>query len=264
MADRAAVVGDPIEHSLSPAIFASFSKRLGRPVEYSAVRVPEGALAGALERLEGEGCAGVNVTRPHKRAALALCASADEAASACGAANCLSFSGGALKGHNTDVDGFLDALALLGYSARARDAVIFGAGGAARAAAWALLKTGAARVTVWARRRDPAAQLARDLGCEAGPPRRAALWVNATPLGWKDADPAPFEAEAMCEFALDMTYGRDTAFLREARKAGAKADDGRTMLVAQAARSWELWFGPLGDERRRELTTATTGEVRWR
>lgn len=260
MADRAAVIGDPVSHSLSPAIFAELSKILARPVEYSAIRVPQGMLGSELERLIRSGYAGVNVTMPHKRAAAGLVDGLDEAAEACGAVNCISFSGGGSKGHNTDADGFLDALAMLGFSPKAKDAVVFGAGGAARAAVWALVQAGAARVTVCARRPEAA----KELGVEVGPPRPAALWVNATPLGWKPEDGAPFPGAFGGRFGLDMTYGRDTAFLRAAKAAGATAADGRGMLVAQAARGWELWFGPLGERKRRELVERTAGAIEWR
>lgn len=260
MPDRAGVIGDPVSHSLSPAIFAELSKALGRPLEYAAIRVPEGMLGSELERLIHSGYAGVNVTRPHKRAAAGLVDGMDEAAEACGAVNCISFSRGGSKGHNTDADGFLDALAMLGFSPKAQDAVVFGAGGAARAAVWALRRAGAARVTVCARRPETA----RDLGVEVGAARPAALWVNATPLGWNPDDGAPFAGPARCRFALDMTYGRDTAFLRAAKAAGAKTADGRGMLVAQAARGWELWFGPLGEHKRRELVERTAGAIEWR
>lgn len=257
---KAAVVGDPVSHSLSPRLFRFFSRSLDVPLEYGAVRVPEGGLPAAVESFRSEGYCGLSVTRPHKQAAFALAGSKDEAASACGAVNALAFSNGAVAGHNTDVPGFLDGLELAGFSPRGKSALVVGAGGAARAVAFALSSAGAA-VTICARRPEAAKALAAGLGVSSGEEAPSDLIVNCTPLGWNNGEPSPI-ASARCGLAVDLVYGRDTAFLRQARAAGAQTQDGRAMLAAQAARAWEIWLGPL-KEGRAELIKRALTELTW-
>ncbi len=266
---KAAVIGDPIGHSLSPKLFALFSKALRAPLDYEAIRVAPQELAAALERFKGQGYCGVSVTRPHKEAAAALVGWKDAPSRVCGAVNCVSFADGAASGHNTDVPGFLDALALAGFAPRGRDAVVFGAGGAAAAAVYALASKEASAVTLVARGREKARALAEKIGkyfpktkLEVGGERPADLCVNATPLGWSDADGSPAKAPR-CEFSLDMVYGRETEFLKQCRAAGAVAVDGRAMLISQALRAWELWIGPVGTTGRANLLRRALEEVAW-
>jgi shikimate dehydrogenase len=251
-APRLGLIGHPVSHSLSPRIFETLSAALARPVSYEAVDVIPEELAGQVAQLKSVGFRGVNVTIPHKRAILPLLDSLTEEASAIGAVNAVLFKDGAARGHNTDAAGFLDALLALGFNPKGRDAVIFGAGGAARAAAWALAKSGAQSVRICARDPKKAGELARELAglsscaVDAGASRPAELWVNATPLGMRGfPDEAPFTGEARCEAAFDLVYGRKTAFLREAERAGAKSCDGLEMLLCQALRAWEYWFAPI-------------------
>ena len=258
---KAAVIGDPVSHSLSPRLFALYAALLRARLDYEALRVPAEELAPAFARLKQAGYVGLSVTRPLKEAVCALLDWKDAAVRACGAANCVAFSGGAAHGHNTDGPGLLDALALEAFEPRGKDALVLGAGGAARAAAHALRSSGA-EVTVCARRPEAAGALAAELGVRAGPPRPADLLVNCTPLGWEEGDPSPIEAPR-CAVAVDLVYGRDTEFLRRARAAGAKTQDGRAMLAAQAARAWELWLGPVGGPGRAELVRRALEEASW-
>ena len=222
---KAAVVGDPVSHSRSPRLF----RALG--VEYDAVRVRAEDFKTDMERLRAKGYRGVNVTIPHKLAALAFAKRATPEAKAVGAANVLRFDARGAVAHNTDASGFRDALRELGFSPRGKDAVVFGSGGASRAVRHALGKAGAKRVTVWSRR-------------SKGEPPSAALWVNATPLGMKGfPNKAPFRGSARCDVAVDLVYGRGPAFLRAARRSKARAADGGNMLVYQALRSLEFWTG---------------------
>jgi shikimate dehydrogenase len=254
-----AVIGHPIRHTLSPRIFELIGGALGREIRYGAVDVPPARLKGFLAKPGG--LAGVNVTIPHKEKAAALMGSLTPEARAIGAVNAVRFSGAKSKGHNTDADGFLDALADLGLSARGRDAVIFGAGGAARAVAFALAREGAGAVRLVNRTAARADAIARAMGSRfsgvefsAGEARPAELWINATPLGmegFEGRSPAPRRFE--CGAAFDLVYSRTTPFLRQAAKAGVRASDGLSMLVFQALRAWEFWTGPLDASERRGL-----------
>src|SRR5262249_48928853 len=154
------------------------------------------------------------------------------------------------------------ALKRAGVRARGKDALVFGAGGAARAAGWALGREGARRVRFSARTASRASRAARDLGrlfkrtrFSAGAPQPAQLWVNATPLGMKgfpDRTPAP-KGLASPEVAVDLVYGRRTAFQRDAARRGARVTDGAAMLAFQALRAWEFWEKPIGARRRGAL-----------
>ncbi len=257
---RGGLIGHPVAHSRSPELFRRLSRLLREDFRYVAVDLEPRALERGVRRLAARGWSALGVTRPHKRAVIPLLDRLTPQARGAGAVNAVAIRGGLWIGHNTDAEGFADALRRLGARVRGQDAVVFGAGGAARAAAWALGRLGARVVTICARRRSAARALAADMSAlftrtrfRAAGPRKAALWVNATPLGWRDGDPSPGGKKALCAAALDMVYGRDTAFLRQARAAQAAACDGLPMLVFQAVRAWEFWIEPLGAARRRDL-----------
>jgi shikimate dehydrogenase len=179
-----------------------------------------------------------------------------------GAVNAVRCGQGRLLGHNTDSAGFADALRGAGFAARGCDALVFGAGGAARAVLCALGRLRARRVIIAARRPETARSLARAMSASfpdtiftAGRPAAVDLAVNATPLGLPglpDRSPAGSQWPG-CGLALDLVYGRGTAFQRQARRLGARVLGGSNMLVCQALRSWEFWFGPLGALRRAAL-----------
>ncbi len=263
------VLGYPIGHSLSPRIFQSLGDKLGVPLSYRAIPLPPAELAGEVDSLKADGYRGLNVTLPHKQAMAALMDSLSSEAEQIGAVNAVSFSGGKSKGHNTDAAGFLDALAVIGLKVRGIEAVIFGAGGSARAVGWALGKAGAGRVRIAARNAAAGQELAASLQklfaktrYSAGPAAPAALWVNATPLGMDGFPDEPPARPLNCGAAFDLVYGRRTAFLREAAASGIKSQDGLAMLVFQALRGWELWFKPLGEGRRRALARDILKELR--
>jgi shikimate dehydrogenase len=184
----------------------------------------------------------VNVTIPHKGAALRLATDASPAARAIGAANTLTFADGGVHADNTDAPGLLRAL---GEPAPG-SALVLGAGGTARAAAFVLAHAGA-RVAVLARTRGAAETLGRDLGARViDAPVAADVLVNATPLGLRAGDELPIEAGALAAFAcvVDFPY-RDggTALAAAARAAGCRVVDGLELLVAQGALSFERWTG---------------------
>lgn len=259
------LLGDPVGHSLSPALHNAAFEAQGLNLTYLACRVSATDLGAAVEGLGALGAVGANVTIPHKRAVLGLAQSASAAARATGAANTLVRADGGWHADNTDVEGFL---APLGDRERFRDetAVVLGAGGAARAVAWACAARLGSRVVVAARRRAQAAALADALGSgvearsleelgDAG--REAALVVNATPVGMAphaDATPWAFgPGVRRDQIVYDLVYRPSpTRFLREADALGLETIGGLPMLIGQAAASYRLWTGremPLGPVR---------------
>jgi shikimate dehydrogenase len=261
--------GHPVSHSRSPRIFARLGELLRRGIEYSAVDVPSRRLNAAVDAARRGGWRGANVTVPYKQEAAALADRLTPAAGALGAANILRF-GRETVAHNTDADGLRDALRRAGVSTRGRAALVFGAGGAARAAGWVLGREGAKSVRFTARTPSRARRAAAVLAphfprtrFSAGAPVASDVWVNATPLGLKgfpDRSPAP-RGLASPRFAVDLVYGRRTAFQRDAARRGAGVSDGRAMLVFQALRAWEFWDRPLGPRRRAALAERLLQEV---
>jgi shikimate dehydrogenase len=247
---RAAVIGHPVAHSRSPALFARFAAASGIALAYEAIDVPPDELAATLARWrtlpEFVGC---NVTLPHKERALALADRVEPSALACGAANVLTRDGDALVADNTDVAGVEAALAQHGVALRGARVAILGAGGAARAVAEAARRSGAARITVAARNLDRAAAVAAAFGafaCALDDVPRADLYVNATPVGMEGQPqlsllPANAPPGAA---AFDLVYvPEDTPFLIDARARGLRTVTGTAMFVAQAAATFERWFG---------------------
>jgi shikimate dehydrogenase len=233
-----------------------------RRIVYRACDVLPERLACAVELLRWSGMSGGNVTVPHKVAIVPLLDAITPEARLAGAVNTVRCHEGRLVGHNTDAAGFADALEDAGFKAAGKDCLIFGAGGAARAAACALGRLRARRVTVAARRPQTARVLARSMARKfprtvfaAGRPGRADLAVNATPLGMSgcpDRSPAPAGWPG-CLFAMDLVYGRRTAFQRQSLTRGAQVLGGSGMLAAQALRSWEFWFGPFAKGSRADI-----------
>jgi shikimate dehydrogenase len=247
---RLGVLGWPVAHSRSPAMHRAAFAALGlTDLSYQKLPVPPELFAETVRALPASGFIGANVTIPHKEAALALADTATEAARAIGAANTLSFGDGAIHAENTDAPGLIDALGrddLTGLTA-----LVLGAGGSARAAAYALREAGAARVAVWNRTTDRARALADDLGVDAVTDApRADLLVNCTAAGLDDPAATfkelPVAADALGAYptVVDLVY-RDggTALIAAARAAGCATVDGLEVLVGQGARSFEAWTG---------------------
>jgi shikimate dehydrogenase len=200
-----------------------------------------------VRALPAAGFRGVNVTIPLKEAALALADDATDAAREIGAANTLTFEDGRIAGDNTDAPGLLAAI---GEPVAERSALVLGAGGAGRAAAWAL-RTAGARVAVWNRTPERARELAAALGVGAvTAPEPAEIVVNCTSVGlYGGEDPfkaLPIEADELGAGSLvvDLVYrAGGTRFLEAARTRGARVVDGLEVLVAQGAASFERWTG---------------------
>lgn len=252
-----ALLGHPVGHSVSPAMFAAAFESLGLPHRYERIDVPdEAALARQLARLRAGELAGANVTMPHKRAALQLADRAHESAAETGAANVLTRAGGGVVAHNTDVAALLARLPACG------SAVVLGAGGAALAAVRALRQRGCAAIALTSRSligaglRDARAGALRAAGAELiayGESLPAAeVVVQATSAGVRGGAAQSGELLALVPwhrldpraFAIDLVYGPEpTPFVRAARERGLRAEDGLAMLVGQAELAFRLWLG---------------------
>jgi shikimate dehydrogenase len=215
---------------------------------YEAIDVAPDAFEERVLAMPGEGFAGANVTVPHKGAALALADELSETAREIGAANTLAFANGEVRADNTDGDGFLAALP---SSPAGKRALVLGAGGAARAVVWGLLREGA-EVSVWNRTELRSRHLCEELGGEAtSDPDQGAfeLIANTTAVGLAGEDPfaeLPLARDAFGpgQVVVDMVYGaRPSELLAAAQAAGAATVDGIEVLVRQGALSFEIWTG---------------------
>ncbi len=240
------VVGEPLAHSASPAMHNPAFGDAG----LDAVYVPfETSDAGEFLRVaEAIGVAGASVTAPLKSRLVELGVAPDAMARRVGAVNTLRQANGRWEGRNFDVAGFLAPLERRAVPLTGRRAVVLGAGGAARAAAWAL-KAHGARVAIAARRRAEAERLAQELQVTVAAWPPVPPWdvlVNATPVGtWPDAARSPIEGSALDGgLVYDLVYNPpETALVRAARAAGAATIGGLEMLVGQACRQFEWWTG---------------------
>jgi shikimate dehydrogenase len=252
-ARRLGVLGWPVAHSLSPRMQNAALRALRMSDwRYQALPVPPELFAETVRALPGAGFRGANVTIPHKEAALALADRPSPEASAIGAANTLLFEpDGELVAENTDAPGLIAAL---GFEPRGLSALVLGAGGSARAAAWALLDAGANPVSIFNRTPERARSLAGDLGGQAVPePVEADLLVNCTSVGLDSSEQESAilaqlgmtrESFTSYRHVVDLVYAEQaTALIALARAGGATTVDGREVLLAQGALSFELWTG---------------------
>lgn len=237
-----AVIGDPVAHSLSPLMHQAAYKELGLRLRYVAVRVPEPDFPQALQHLAQVGYTGVNVTVPLKEAAFAWAKGGDPRM---GSVNTLRFED--RGGINTDAPGFLRTLADLGV-APCR-ALVLGAGGSARALSVALSDAGYS-LSVWNRTRQRAVDMLKVARCDASlldtpDVSNQDLVVNATSSGLSgDSLSIDWTSAARTCLAYDLYYSQEpTGFLQAASAQGLRIQDGRALLVAQGALSFEWWTG---------------------
>lgn len=246
------LLGDPVDHSLSPLLHNTAFRQLGLDLVYLALPVEAGDVACVLEALGAVGCAGANVTVPHKLAAHDACDELTGAAAATGAVNTLWWVDGRLHGDNTDVSGFGRVLERANGDG---PAVVLGTGGAARAVVVALDRAGQP-VTVVGRRLRAAERVAGlatsgaalDLAHEqavTAAVEEAATVVNATPLGMGgERLPPTFHDLEPHQVVHDLVYvAGTTPFVAAAVARGATAVDGRELLAAQAEDAFERWIG---------------------
>ena len=248
------VIGDPIDHSLSPLIHNGWIRDMGFNANYHALHVPVGEFSSALKTLENQDCLGVNVTLPHKAKALEEAHESTDTAQAIGAANTLSYLGQSnWRADNTDAPGFLDALGTIDQEAD--HVLILGAGGSARAIAYALSVDGQ-KVTILNRTVEKARQLASACGgnnSAYGSIENASAYfesativINTTSMGYGgEIFDLP---KGKDRIFFDISYGKTSARqIDHASTQGWRTRDGLNMLVAQAAFSFEIWFGEMPD-----------------
>jgi shikimate dehydrogenase len=253
----AGIIGWPVDHSLSPAIHNAAFAAAGLDWTYVPLPVPPRALAEALTGLVSLGFRGVNVTMPHKTETADLLVDLSEDARLLRAVNTIVVGGGALEGHNTDAPGFDRFLRRdAGFDPAGATALLYGAGGAARACALALARGGVAQLTVAARdetRAAPLVSIVEGFGVPVAVVRPGEvddltpdLVVNATPVGSPGAEPVHPALPRLGAGVLvvDLLYDPPTTDLqRRAREAGAVTFGGLGHLLEQAALSFELWTG---------------------
>jgi shikimate dehydrogenase len=265
------VFGDPIEHSLSPAMQNAAFKALGMDACYHPFRVTRDGLRDAILGAAAMGFGGLNLTIPLKERALEI-VKPDELARSIGAVNTVSFGsevededrmeagtkalagagvGYKIRGHNTDGFGALLALEKAGVKVRGSRVLIVGAGGAGRAIAYTLDMVGA-EISIANRSLPKAEELAGLIGgigyslCDLEKlVGQSEIIINATSVGMKEGDARLFPGDLLHrEHAVfDIVYNRETEMLKDARAAGALAIDGVMMLVYQGAKALEIWTG---------------------
>jgi shikimate dehydrogenase len=257
------VLGDPIAHSLSPAmhnaalgVLLPTHPRLAG-VRYHRLHITAEELPEALLLLHAKGFAGVNLTVPHKIQALTLVESLSPEAKRAASVNTLVRTPTGWAGHTTDGQGFLEALReRSGRTTHGRPVILLGSGGAARAVAAACLDDGCASLSLHNRDAAKAAELAtaladprvRSAGLAEIKASSDAVIINCTTLGLKPTDASPFPSEQLAsgQFVFDTTYGAEPSrLLKDAADRGITSCDGRSMLRWQGALAFRLWNGML-------------------
>jgi shikimate dehydrogenase len=266
---RVGLIGDPVSHSFSPRFQQAALDALELPVRYELWPTPAAQLLERVRSLCEQDCLGANVTIPHKQAVLPLLDKIDPMASRIGAVNTIVHRDDYLHGYNTDAGGLLQALHEYGLgeidkegnnSLKGYTAVLLGAGGAARGAAFALANAGVSRLLILNRHRERAQLLAADVQqYYDGPvfslsdpsfliPHASSIIINSTSVGMhEDASPLPADVLARFDadtFVYDMIYNPlQTRLLCQALAMGLRAANGLSMLLHQGALAFTLWTG---------------------
>ncbi|MFN0304948.1 MAG: shikimate dehydrogenase [Burkholderiales bacterium] len=252
----ACVMGWPVEHSRSPLMHNHWIAKYGIHGIYRREAVTAEDFPRFIASLADRGYAGGNVTQPHKDMALRL-SEPDERARAVGVANTLWYEGGRLRSTNTDVEGFVGALdaSASGWDRTPEEAVVIGAGGAARAIIYGLIERGFERIHVVNRTIEKAEALRAAFGPRVVPAgwedlaallKRANVIANATNLGMKGNPPLMIDLGPVRDDAVvaEVIYvPLKTALLDQAHQRGLRTSDGLDMLLYQAGRGFEKWFG---------------------
>lgn len=260
------IIGNPLEHTLSPKMFAAAFKSAGFPnYDYIPMEMPAGRLMLVVDGVKALEFRGFNVTIPHKTNIMKYLDAIDPDAKIIGAVNTVVNDGGMLTGYNTDVTGFLHALAEADFMAEDCNAVVLGAGGAARAVVWGLSKRKAGFITIGARNADKAQAFAKDFEnyvSIAGYDwtsqefkeimETADILINTTPVGMfpNVEEMPPVDLELLPEGALvyDIIYNpAKTKFLQKAEELGFPILNGLSMLLFQGEEAYRLYTGELPD-----------------
>jgi len=255
------IIGDPIEHTMSPVMHNAAFRKLGLDYVYLAFHVRQEELDKAVAGMRALNIRGLNVTIPHKVAIIPFLDKLDPLAEKIGAINTIVNEGGLLTGYNTDATGFLQALLERGIKPREKKVIILGAGGAARAISFILAERDASLVILnrySARAEDLARRIAQFFSEEVKSLAlnkenlkialaSADILINTTSAGMEpDVDKTPVPAELLKKglIVFDIVYNPvKTRLLREAETAGAQTINGLDMLVWQGALAFEKWTG---------------------
>lgn len=250
-----AVIGDPIDHSFSPALHNAAFLFMGLDCTYIAYRIPKGELEFGIDALKKIGIAGFNVTIPHKVDMMKYLDEMDNECKLVGATNTVTNNEGNLKGYNTDVDGFLEPIRKRKIDSKDSDVLLIGAGGAARAIIVGFSKEKVRKITIANRTRQRAEELikfAQSLGVESNymdlqvagdTANRYKFVVNATSLGLKGLG-CPISTKNITRDSIvyDIVYVPvETPLIEQSKNQGATIIYGWEMLLAQAMKSFEIW-----------------------
>ena len=250
---RAAVIGSPVIHSLSPLLHNAAFNSLGMDWEYLALEITESELDEVLAQMRSGNLGGLSVTMPLKTRVASLVDECTSTAEKLSAVNCVVANEKGLIGHNTDGDGFLNGLIHEAqFDPKGKKVAVIGAGGAARAVIEALARSGAASIMVV--NRTPAkAESAADLAGEVGAVGTledisgADLVVNATSIGMKDSQvdiPCSVDLLHSSQLVVDLIYHPlETRWISLAKQKGIDSYNGVSMLLFQAAEAFTLWTG---------------------
>ncbi|BDQ31348.1 MAG: shikimate dehydrogenase [Nitrosopumilus sp.] len=257
MAKSFAVIGDPIDHSLSPNIHNAAFRELNLDCSYIAYRIPKGELEDGIEGLKKIKIDGFNVTIPHKVEMMKYLNKMDESCSLIGAVNTVTNNDGILKGYNTDMDGFLEPFKKKKLNIENTKVLLLGAGGAARAIVAAFAKEKAKSITIANRTLENARNLsefAKKIGLDVNVIRiedvkdsakNYDIIVNATSVGLKN-EPTIISLDNINEKTIvyDIVYMPiNTDFIKKAKEKNAVIIFGYEMLLGQATRAFEIWHG---------------------
>ncbi|MDE1839356.1 MAG: shikimate dehydrogenase [Thaumarchaeota archaeon] len=252
-----AIIGDPIDHSFSPALHNAAFLFSGLDCTYIAYRIPRGELEYGIEALKKINIAGFNVTIPHKVDMMKFLDDADNECKVVGATNTVVNENGFFKGYNTDVDGFLDPIKKRNIDSKGSDVLLIGAGGAARAIIAGFSKEKAHRITIANRTREKAEELVKfaqgmglesdylDLQSAGEAVNRYKFIVNATSVGLKGIG-CPISTRNIGKESIvyDIVYlPVETPLIDQSKNQGATIIYGWEMLLAQAMKSFEIWTG---------------------
>lgn len=254
------LIGNPVEHTLSPLIHNTLAGLCGINMVYVACPVRPGNVESAVRGAFDLGVLGLNVTVPHKIEVISSLCDIDHMAKAVGSVNTLVRTEAGYKGYNTDVSGLMRALRSDGVSLKDRDVVILGAGGAARSAAFLCAEQGSGRVFIANRSVEKAEELSDAVNGYSGTDlckpislnnltaldSNSLISIQATSVGlYPDTESAVVEDPAFyekVEYGFDLVYRPgNTKFMRNIRERGKKCSNGITMLLYQGIRAFELW-----------------------
>ena len=249
-----AVIGDPINHSLSPNIHSAAFRELNLDSSYIGYRIPKGELESGVEGLKKIKISGFNVTIPHKIEMMKYLDKMDESCSIIGAVNTVVNNEGILKGYNTDMDGFLEPLKKRNISIKDKKILLIGAGGAARAIIAGMSKEKAGEVDIANIRTKNAEELsefATSIGLSTNVKKieeiknlqNYNMIINSTSLGLKnESSPISFEQINQDSVIYDIVYSpMNTDFIKKAKDKKLEVIYGYEMLLGQATRAFEIW-----------------------